>query len=127
MDQAVDAPPRPLELGLAWRNSFAGLGPAFFTELEPAPLPSPYLVGFNRPLADELGLAGRPGGGAARGEIVEQLAQASALPERAPGPHARHFGGEGLLASGSATACPVAPRLGQVPPPHVTVVGVTPV
>jgi serine/tyrosine/threonine adenylyltransferase len=56
MDQAVDAPPRQLELGLAWRNSFAGLGPAFYTELAPTPLPSPYLVGVNAGLAAELGL-----------------------------------------------------------------------
>ena len=56
MDQVVDAPVRPLELGLAWRNSFAGLGPAFFTELDPIPLPSPYLVGLNRSLAAEMGL-----------------------------------------------------------------------
>jgi uncharacterized protein YdiU (UPF0061 family) len=63
MDQvanAVDAPVRRLDLGgLAWRNSFAGLGPAFYTELEPIPLPSPYLVGLNRPLAAELGLSAR--------------------------------------------------------------------
>jgi uncharacterized protein YdiU (UPF0061 family) len=56
MDQVVDAPLRPLNLGLAWRNSFAALGPAFFTELQPTPLPSAYLVGLNRGLAAELGL-----------------------------------------------------------------------
>ena len=57
MDQVVDAPPRQLELGLSWRNSFAGLGPSFYTELEPTPLPSPYLVGLNGALAAELGLS----------------------------------------------------------------------
>jgi serine/tyrosine/threonine adenylyltransferase len=56
MDQLVDAPLRPLELGSVWRNSFARLGPAFFTELPATPLPSPYLVGLNRSLAAELGL-----------------------------------------------------------------------
>jgi serine/tyrosine/threonine adenylyltransferase len=56
MDHNVDAPLRPLELGLAWRNSFAQLGPAFFTELQATPLPSPYLVGVNESLAGELGL-----------------------------------------------------------------------
>jgi serine/tyrosine/threonine adenylyltransferase len=56
MDQAVDAPQRALELALAWRNSFAQLGSAFYTELSPTPLPSPYLVGLNRTLAGELGL-----------------------------------------------------------------------
>jgi serine/tyrosine/threonine adenylyltransferase len=56
MDQVVDAPLRPLDLGLAWRNRFARLGPAFYTELQPTPLPSPYLVGLNRRLAAELEL-----------------------------------------------------------------------
>jgi uncharacterized protein YdiU (UPF0061 family) len=56
MDQVVDTPARQLDLGLAWPNSFAGLGPAFYTELGPTPLPSPYLVGLNRGLAAELGL-----------------------------------------------------------------------
>ncbi|HXE46728.1 MAG TPA: YdiU family protein, partial [Ramlibacter sp.] len=56
MDQAVDAPQRPLELALGWRNRFAQLGPAFYTALPPTPLPSPYLVGLNRALAGELGL-----------------------------------------------------------------------
>jgi serine/tyrosine/threonine adenylyltransferase len=57
MDQVVDAPPRQLDLGLPWRNSFAGLGPAFYTELQPTPLPSPYLVGLNRRHAAELDLS----------------------------------------------------------------------
>ncbi len=56
MDQLVEARPRQLDLGLAWRNGFARLGPAFYTELQPTPLPAPYQVGLNRPLAAELGL-----------------------------------------------------------------------
>jgi uncharacterized protein YdiU (UPF0061 family) len=56
MTSAIDAPPRALDLGTAWRHSFAGLGPAFFTELPPAPLPAPYLVGLNRRMTAELGL-----------------------------------------------------------------------
>jgi len=56
MDQLVEAPARQLDLALDWRNSFARLGPAFFTELAPAPLPSPCLVGLNRLLAAELGM-----------------------------------------------------------------------
>jgi uncharacterized protein YdiU (UPF0061 family) len=44
------------ELRLPWANSFAALGPAFHTPLAPTPLPDPYLVGLNRPLARELGL-----------------------------------------------------------------------
>jgi serine/tyrosine/threonine adenylyltransferase len=45
-----------LDLGLPWTNSFAVLGPAFFTRLAAAPLPQPYLVGANRALASRLGL-----------------------------------------------------------------------
>jgi len=56
MDQIVDAPPHQLNLAMSWRNSFAALGPAFFTELAPTPLPTPYGVGVNRKLAGELGL-----------------------------------------------------------------------
>lgn len=42
--------------GLNWVNSFAALGPDFYTELPPTPLPSPYWVGKSRALARELGL-----------------------------------------------------------------------
>jgi uncharacterized protein YdiU (UPF0061 family) len=55
MDQVVETQ-RELDLGLSWPNSFARLGPAFYTELPPTPLPSSYLVGLNRRLAVELGL-----------------------------------------------------------------------
>jgi uncharacterized protein YdiU (UPF0061 family) len=44
------------EATLDWRHGFASLGPAFFTELQPTPLPAPYLVSVNRPLARSLGL-----------------------------------------------------------------------
>src|SRR6478609_5441469 len=57
MDQLVATPSRQLDLNLTWSNSFAQLGPAFYTEMEPKPLPSPYLVGLNRRLAAELGLS----------------------------------------------------------------------
>lgn len=42
--------------GLRWHNSFAELGPGFFTRLSPTPLPAPYWVGRNAALARELGL-----------------------------------------------------------------------
>lgn len=41
---------------LKWTNSFARLGPDFYTELQPVPLPAPYWVGRSRALARELGL-----------------------------------------------------------------------
>ncbi len=53
---ADHAPAPPLHTGLAWDHRFASLGPAFFTELPPSPLPAPVLVGLNAPLARELGL-----------------------------------------------------------------------
>ena len=59
MDQVVDAPAGPLDLELAWPNTFSQLGPSFYTELQPTPLPAPYLVGLNRQLAAELGLSDR--------------------------------------------------------------------
>ncbi|MRD48535.1 YdiU family protein [Caenimonas koreensis DSM 17982] len=43
--------PEPL-----WLSSFASLGSAFFTELQPTHLPEPYLVGANTALAGQLGL-----------------------------------------------------------------------
>lgn len=43
----------------AWTHRFAGLGPAFFTELNPTPLPSPHWVGRSAAVARELGLEGR--------------------------------------------------------------------
>ncbi len=50
------APLLEADLYLTWSNSFAALGPAFFTELRPTPLPAPYLVELNEPLARGLGL-----------------------------------------------------------------------
>ena len=56
MNDVTQTPTRPLELGLQWRDGFAGLGPAFYTELQPTPLPDPYLVAVNPILARALGL-----------------------------------------------------------------------
>jgi uncharacterized protein YdiU (UPF0061 family) len=53
---AVLDSPAAIDLDLLWRNSFAGLGPAYFTRLEPLALPGPYLVGLNTPFSRELGL-----------------------------------------------------------------------
>ena len=60
MTAAPDTPSDPLdraEPGPKWGNSFARLGPGFYTELQPTPLPSPYWVSRSQALARELGLA----------------------------------------------------------------------
>jgi uncharacterized protein YdiU (UPF0061 family) len=46
----------PTRDGLRWANRFAALGPKFYTELKPSPLPSPYWISRNLPLALELGM-----------------------------------------------------------------------
>jgi uncharacterized protein YdiU (UPF0061 family) len=56
MPQLLDPPAAAAEASLAWQPGFATLGPAFFTELRPTPLPAPYLVSANLPLAQSLGL-----------------------------------------------------------------------
>ena len=87
MDQALAEAPSALELGPAWRPGFAQLGSAFFTELQPTPLPSPHLVSFNRELAAELGLspavlAGEPAVAAFSGLIAINYGWASFTVER---------------------------------------------
>jgi uncharacterized protein YdiU (UPF0061 family) len=56
MDQAIAPAPPALELGPAWQDGFAALGPSFYTELQATPLPEPSLVSLNARLAAELGL-----------------------------------------------------------------------
>ncbi|SFC61729.1 Uncharacterized conserved protein YdiU, UPF0061 family [Polaromonas sp. OV174] len=53
---AAPAAPSLAQANPTWVNSFAQLGPDFYTELQPTPLPSPYWVGRSRALARELGL-----------------------------------------------------------------------
>lgn len=53
---AASAEPNPAGSDLTWLNSFAALGPDFYTALQPSPLPAPYWVGRSRALARELGL-----------------------------------------------------------------------
>ena len=95
MDQLVATPPRQLDLNLAWPNSFAGLGPAFYTELAPTPLPSPYLVGLNRRLAAELGLSAELLGARRRGGLDRQPAAGRLPPagQRLQRPPVRRVGG----------------------------------
>ena len=45
-----------IDLGLTWRNTFAGLGEDFYSCVSPQPLPDPYWVAQNPSLARELGL-----------------------------------------------------------------------
>ena len=57
MSSAIDAPPHTaLDLGLKWHNRFAHLGEAFFTRLQPTPLPGAHWVGTSVAVADLLGL-----------------------------------------------------------------------
>ena len=44
------------DLGLAWNHGFAALGPDFFTELRPTPLPDPHWVGTSTAVAQLIGL-----------------------------------------------------------------------
>ncbi len=52
----------PVETGnalpapFAWQPGFAALGPAFYTRLQPEPLPAPYWVGRSAKVAGQLGL-----------------------------------------------------------------------
>src|SRR5438132_2379246 len=57
MEEIVEAAQRAYDFGIRWQHGFAALGPAFHTELAPIPLPDPYLVALNEPLARELGFA----------------------------------------------------------------------
>ncbi|MGJ7510010.1 protein adenylyltransferase SelO [Variovorax sp. GT1P44] len=45
-----------VDLGLGWTPGFSALGPGFFTEITPRPLPDPYWVGRSTAVARELGL-----------------------------------------------------------------------
>ncbi|MGE0350458.1 protein adenylyltransferase SelO [Hydrogenophaga sp.] len=59
MNRPVDTAPElapGLDLDLSWRNRFAELGDAFFTRLQPTPLPAPHWVGTSPAVADLLGL-----------------------------------------------------------------------
>src|SRR4051794_30418914 len=56
MDQVVMEGVASLDIGRRWQHDFHALGPAFFTELRPTPLPQPHLVSLNRRLAQALGL-----------------------------------------------------------------------
>jgi serine/tyrosine/threonine adenylyltransferase len=56
MQTAVAETAEALRLGPVWDEGFAALGPAFYTELSPTPLPTPHLVSVNGRLARELGL-----------------------------------------------------------------------
>ena len=46
----------PTDLGLTWNHGFAALGPDFYTELHPTPLPAPHWVGSSPDVARLLGL-----------------------------------------------------------------------
>ena len=70
------APTSSVPLLQGWRNGFAALGPAFFTELAPTPLPAPHWVGASAEVAALLGL---PADWQKRGDALEVFA-GNALP-----------------------------------------------
>ena len=72
---AITTTPEPPLLG-DWRNGFAALGQAFFTELAPTPLPAPHWVGMSSEVAALLGL---PTGWQLRGDAL-QIFTGNALP-----------------------------------------------
>jgi len=45
-----------VDLGLRWAPGFSALGPAFYSEISPRPLPDPYWVGHSQAVARDLGL-----------------------------------------------------------------------
>lgn len=56
MNLHADSATATADIGLAWNHGFAALGPDFFTELRPTPLPSPHWVGTSPAVAHLLGL-----------------------------------------------------------------------
>jgi len=66
---------------LAWRQGFASLGPAFYTELRPTPLPDPHWVGTSASVAALLDL---PEGWMQSGEALQAFTGNALLPGSQP-------------------------------------------
>lgn len=66
-----------IDSGLTWRNSFAALGPSFYTRLSPVPLPAPHWVATNPALVRDLALP--PGW--LNSEEALQIFSGNALPQ----------------------------------------------
>ena len=81
MEDTLTALSPVVDQRLSWRNSFAGLGPAFFTELQPTPLPAPSLISLNLALAAELGLDAQ---WLASPDVVDALTGNQTLPGSRP-------------------------------------------
>ena len=77
------AHPAPLEK-LPFDNGFAALPEAFYTRLEPASLPAPYVVGVSAEVAELIGLDPEE---AVRPEFAEVFAGNRRLPGSAPLAH----------------------------------------
>lgn len=56
MNLPADSATPTADIGLAWNHGFAALGPDFFTELRPTPLPAPHWVGTSGAVAQLIGL-----------------------------------------------------------------------
>jgi uncharacterized protein YdiU (UPF0061 family) len=87
MESAVASLPA-LALDRPWEAGFATLGPAFYTELVPTPLPAPYPVSLNLPLVQALGL-----GAAQLGSEAGVQALAGSLPVAGSRPLATVYSG----------------------------------
>jgi uncharacterized protein YdiU (UPF0061 family) len=75
------SPSHDLDLGVVWAQGFASLEPAFFTPLQPTPLPKPYWVGRSHRVADMLGLAAHAMDSA---ELLQALSGNRAIAGTAP-------------------------------------------
>ncbi|MFN4121360.1 protein adenylyltransferase SelO [Acidovorax sp.] len=56
MHPSADHSETAANLDLRWNHGFAALGPAFYTELRPTPLPAPHWVGTSADVARQIGL-----------------------------------------------------------------------
>lgn len=79
-----DSDAKPLQANgpaLDWTQGFAALGEAFFTELQPQPLPAPYWVGRSANVARDLGLSDA---WFERTQVLQALSGSAVLPGTRP-------------------------------------------
>ena len=81
MNLLVDDSTTAAASGLRWTEGFRSLGPAFFTALQPTPLPAPYWVGRSAGAAHQLGV---DAAWLASDEALDVLTGNALLPGMAP-------------------------------------------